>query len=59
MRDHYIQEGGNGLDSYQKTAMDASAAAIRHARGLRIKKYLIDNIIGILAFIVAVLALFK
>lgn len=47
------------MDDYQKIAMDVSDAAVRQARKIRIKKYLINNIIGILALIVAIIALFK
>ena len=47
------------MDDYQKIAMDVSDAAVRQAKKSRDKKYLINNIIGILALIVAVLGLFK
>jgi len=47
------------MNDYQKNAMDASDAAVRKSRRLSVRKYLIDNIIGILALIVAVIALFK
>ena len=47
------------MDDYQKIAMDVSDAAVRQAKKSRIKKYLIDNIIGIIALIVAVLGLFR
>lgn len=47
------------MNDYQKNAMDVSDSAVRQSRKLSIRKYLIDNIIGILALIVAVIALFK
>ena len=55
----YIQERGSNMNDYQKIAMDVSYSAVRQARKLSIKKYLRDNILGILALIVAIIALFK
>ncbi|MCI9439324.1 MAG: hypothetical protein HFH85_19690 [Lachnospiraceae bacterium] len=47
------------MDDYQKNAMEASEIAIKQAKKLSIKKFLRDNIIAILALIVAIIALFK
>lgn len=46
-------------EEYKALALEVSKQAIRDARRRSLKQYILDNLLAILAFIVAVIGLFK